>query len=253
MESNILLFLLGLLVGVMNAVAGGGLIVALQAMIAMGMPPIVASATGAVVTAPGQLAAAIGYRKYLRRVPRRYGLLLIPMLVGSVAGALVLRGTSADSFAQMLPALILVGVFLFAFQPLMHFHMHRHLKGRARSYGPLVLLGLAMLPVGFYAAYFGPGFGFLMLAFLGFTKLPDTHMINAMKNVSAVFIAVVIIVCLYGSQLIDWRTGALMAVGSVIGGYLGVHYALKMSSRWIRIVIVIVGLLSVLYMAMNPY
>jgi uncharacterized membrane protein YfcA len=253
MENDILLFLLGLLVGAMNAVAGGGLIVALPIMISLGIPPIVASATGAVATAPGQLAAAIGYRKYLRRVSPRYILLLIPMFIGSVAGALVLRETSPDNFAQLLPALILVGLFLFAFQPLMHFHLHSHLKGRARSFGPLVLLGIAMLPVSFYAAYFGPGFGFLMLAFLGFAKIQDTHMINAMKNVSAVFIATIIIICLFGTQLIDWRTGALMAIGSTVGGYLGVHYALKVSSRWMRIIISFVGLLAVFYMVLNPY
>lgn len=253
MENDALLFLLGILVGVMNAIAGGGLIVALPVMIALGMSPIVASATGAVVTAPGQLASAIGYRKYLKRVPTRYVFLIFPLVVGSAAGAIALRGTSPDNFAQMLPALILAGVCLFAFQPLMHFHLHRHLKGRARTVWPIILLGLAMLPISFYAAYFGPGFGFLMLAFLGFTKIQDTHTINAMKNVSAVFIALTSFAFLYGSQLIDWRTGALMAVGSIIGGYFGARFALKISSRWIRIVIIIVGLLAVLYMALNPY
>lgn len=253
MENDIILFLLGILVGVMNAIAGGGLIVALPIMIALGIPPIVASATGAVVTAPGQLASAIGYRQYLRRVPMRYALLLIPLVIGAAAGAITLRQTSPDTFAQLLPALILVGIFLFAFQPLMHFHLHRHIKGRARTIWPILILGLAMLPVSFYAAYFGPGFGFLMLAFLGFTSVQDAHMINAMKNVSADFIALTTIACLFGTQLIDWRIGAFIAAGSIIGGYIGAYYALKISSRWIRFVIIATGLAVVFYMLTRPY
>lgn len=252
MENDITLLLLGVVIGAMNAIAGGGLIVALPIMIALGVPPIVASATGAVATAPGQLASAIGYRRYLRRVPARYALLLVPLVIGATAGAITLRSTSPEAFAQMLPGLILVGIFLFAFQPLMHFHLHSHIKGRARNVGPILLLGLAMLPVSFYAAYFGPGFGFLMLAFLGFTSVQDAHMINAMKNVSAVFISLTTIACLFGTQLIDWRVGPLIATGSILGGYLGAYYAVKMSSRWIRSVIITVGLAVVVYMLANP-
>jgi uncharacterized membrane protein YfcA len=253
METDLILLLVGGVVGAMNAIAGGGMLVGLPVMIATGIPPITASATGVIVTSPGQLASAIGYWKYLRKVPLVYVWLLVPIVIGAAAGSLLLRGTSPSYFAELLPVLVLFGVGLFAFQPLMHFHLHKHLKGRAKSNKPIYLLALAVLPVSFYGGYFGAGFGFLMLAFLSFTKLPDVHMMNAMKNVSAVFLSVTSMVCLFGSQLIDWRIGALMAIGSIIGGYGGARYAQKVSSHWLRAVIIIIGLTAVMYLGYRTY
>ena len=253
MENNVILLLVGVVVGVMNAVAGGGMLVGLPIMIALGIPPITASATGVIITAPGQLASAVGYWSYLRRVPLRYAWLLVPVVVGAAAGSITLRGTEPGYFAELVPVLVLFGIGLFAFQPLMHFHLHKLIKGRARSNWPLFLLGLALLPVSYYGGFFGAGFGFLMLAFLSFTSIHDTHMMNAMKNVSAVFLAVTSMICLYGSHILDWRIGAVMAVGSVVGGYGGARFAQKVSSHWLRIGIIIVGLAAVAYLGYCTY
>jgi uncharacterized membrane protein YfcA len=253
MEQDVVLFLVGVVVGSMNAIAGGGMLVGFPVLIAFGVPPLVANATSSVVTTPGQLTSAIGYRGYLRKIPRRYALLLVPVVVGAALGALTLRNTSPENFAQLVPALVLFGVALFAFQPLIHFHLHRHLKGRARTLVPLVLVGLAMLPLSFYGGYFGAGYGFLMLAFLGFTNLHDTHVMNAIKNVSALFLGITSLICLYSSGLIDWHYGLVMAAGSVLGGYYGARAAQKVSSHWLRIIIVCIGLAAVVYLAVSEY
>lgn len=253
METDVLLLCVGVVVGVMNAIAGGGMLVGLPVMIALGIPPITASATGALITSPGQVASAIGYRKYLRRIPPRYAWLLIPIVIGAAAGSLMLRNTPAAYFAELVPILVLMGVGLFAFQPLMHFHLRRDLSGRAKSKWPMILLGITLLPVSFYGGYFGAGFGFLMLAFLSFTNLHDTHMMNAMKNISAVFLAVTSIVFLSGTALIDWRIGTLMAVGTIIGGYGGARFAQRISSHVLRGAIIAMGLCAVAYLAYWTY
>lgn len=253
MEKDIILLLVGVVVGIMNAIAGGGMLVGLPIMIALGVPPITASATGALITSPGQVASAIGYKKYLRRIPVRYAWLLVPIVLGAAAGSSMLRNTPADYFAELVPILMLLGVGLFAFQPLMHFHLRRDLSGRTKSKWPIILLGIALLPVSFYGGYFGAGFGFLMLAFLSFTNLHDTHMMNAMKNISAVFLAVTSIVFLTGTSLIDWRIGTLMAIGTIIGGYSGARLAQQISAHVLRGVIIVVGLGAVAYLAYGSH
>ena len=253
MEKDIALVLVGFVVGAMNAIAGGGMLVGFPVLVALGVPPIAANATGAVITAPGQLASAIGYWKYLRKVPLRYTWLLAPAVVGSAMGALTLRNTSPHDFARLVPMLVLFGVGLFAFQPLLHFHLHRHLKGRTKTVLPLVILGLAMIPLCFYGGYFGAGYGFLMLAFLGFTNLQDTHMVNAMKNVSAIFVSSTSIICLYGTHLIQWRTGLVTAIGTITGGFLGARGAQKVSNHWLRVSIIVIGLAAVVYLAFQQY
>ncbi len=252
MEKDIVLILAGFVVGAMNAIAGGGMLVGYPVLIALGVPPLVANATGNIISGPGQLASVFGYRRYLRKVPKAYLWLLLPVLFGAALGALALRTTTAGEFERVVPWLVLFGVALFAFQPLLHFHLHRHLKGRAKTALPLVLLGLAMLPLSFYGGYFGAGYGFMMLAFLGFTNLHDTHLINAMKNVSSVVLAVTSTICLLGTHLIDWRTGAIMAVGTIIGGYTGARGAQRVSSHWLRVCIIIFGMAAALWLGFRP-
>jgi uncharacterized membrane protein YfcA len=253
MLQDCLLLATGFIVGGMNAIAGGGMLVGFPVLVALGVPPLLANATGSLVTAPGQLTSAIGYRKYLSKVPLRFAWLILPCLLGAVAGALTLRNTPADHFARLVPGLVLFGVGLFAFQPYLHFHLHRHLKTRSRAALPIILLSLALVPLAFYGGYFGPGFGFMMLAFLGFTSLKEAHTINAMKNVSAVFISGASLVCLYSAHLIQWRVGLIMAAGSMVGGYTGARSAQKVSSHWLRIFIIAIGLAAVVYLVLRDY
>src|SRR5690606_19452406 len=101
-----------LLVGTMNSIAGGGMLLGFPALLAAGLSPISANVTGSLVTLPGQLTSAFGYRSYLRKLPRRFLLLLIPVFFGSIAGALLLRNTSSAKFDELVPALIFFAVIL---------------------------------------------------------------------------------------------------------------------------------------------
>lgn len=250
---EILLFVVGIIVGAMNSVAGGGMLIGFPALLAVGVPPLVANATGNLVTLPGQLASAFGYRKYLRKLPRRYLVLLIPCLVGSVAGALVLRNTSHAQFETIVPVLIFAAVALFAVQPFLHFHLHRHITKRSRKPHVLVLISIALLPVSFYGGYFGPGFGFIMLAFLGFTSIRDVHKMNALKNIGSAVICLSSFFCLWGAGLFNWRYGLVMACGSVIGGYSGARLAQRFSSHTIRIIVIVIGFTAAGYLAYKAY
>lgn len=251
--TEILLFLTGIIVGAMNAVAGGGMLIGFPVLVALGSPPLVANITGNIISSPGQLASAWGYRNYLRRVPRRFALLIIPLVIGAAIGATTLRRTGADDFARIVPGLVLFGVVLFTVQPLLHFHLRQHLRGKHRTITPLLLIGLAMLPLSFYGGYFGAGFGFMMLAFLSFAKLSDTHMMNAMKNVGATFISATSLVCLYSTHLIDWRVGGITGLGAVVGGYSGSRLSQRLSSHWLRIFVIVIGLGAVAYLALRRY
>jgi uncharacterized membrane protein YfcA len=179
--------------------------------------------------------------------------LILPIIAGATLGSLTLRFTPAHDFEHMVPGLVLFGVALFAFQPLLHFHLHRYVRGRAKTVLPVVLLGIAIIPLSFYGGYFGAGYGFIMLAFLGFTNLPDTHMMNAMKNVSAIFVSGTAVVCLYSAHMIDWRAGLVMGTGSAIGGYVGARGAQRVSSHWLRIAIITIGLCAVVYLGFKQY
>lgn len=254
---DILLFLVGIVVGAVNAVAGGGMLLGFPVLLATGMPALTANATSFLVVQPGNLAAAYCYRKYLKKVPRRYLLLLVPTVIGGAIGALLLRNTSSDKFAEFVPGLILLAVLLFAFQPFLYQYLHKHLHGPARlrrRLRPLVVIGLFMLPISIYGGYFGAGFGFIMLSFLGFTRLHDhMHRMNALKNITVIFLSAAALLCLSGASLINWRYGLVMAAGNLVGGYYGAITTMKASSHAVRIVVVAIGLATTAYLGLRSY
>ncbi|HTB48873.1 MAG TPA: sulfite exporter TauE/SafE family protein [Verrucomicrobiae bacterium] len=250
---EVLLFAVGIIVGAMNAIAGGGMLLGFPILLAAGLSPLVANVTGNVVVLPGQLTSAYGYRRYLRKLPGRYLILLIPCLVGAAVGASLLRHTSNTQFGHLVPGLIFFAVLLFAFQPLLHLHLHRHIKKRSRKLGPLLLIALLLFPVAAYGGYFGPGFGFIMLAFLSFTSLRDIHQMNGLKNLAGFSIAGASIICLYSAHLINWRLGLAMAAGNAIGGYGGARLSQRFSSHAIRIAVIIIGITAATYLAFRTY
>jgi uncharacterized membrane protein YfcA len=247
------LFLAGLIVGGMNAIAGGGMLIGFPVLLAAGLPALTANVTSNIVILPSSLSSAWGYRKYLRKVPRKYMLLLLPCLLGAAIGALILRNTSSDRFQDLVPALVLFAVILFAFQPFLHLHLHRHMHGKSKRLKPLILISLALLPVAVYGGYFGAGFGFIMLAFLGFTKLHDIHKMNGLKNLASVCISLVSLICLYSTHLINWHYGLVMAAGGIVGGYYGARLTQKIPSHAIRIIVIIIGLVTAAYIGLHNY
>ncbi len=256
MLKDVILFLVGIVVGAMNGIAGGGMLIGFPVLLATGMPALVANATSNIIILPGQITSAFGYRKYLSQIPRAYLLLAIPCAIGAAIGATILRHTSAASFEHLVPGLIVFAVVLFIFQPYLHFHVRKHINGPKRqrqSLRPLIPVAIAMVPLAIYGGYFGAGFGFIMLALLGFTKLHEIHQMNALKNLMAVSIASVSLLCLANSHLIDWRHGLFMAAGNGLGGYAGSIGAQRYSSHTIRIVVIVIGICTATYLVFRSY
>jgi uncharacterized membrane protein YfcA len=251
MLHTLFLLAVGLIVGGMNAIAGGGMLIGFPALLASGLTALSATATGCIIGLPGQLASAYGYRRYLQTVPKRYALLLIPCMVGAAIGASLLRRTPSSAFEEFVPWLILLAVGLFAFQPWLQMHLRRHMASKRKPVGLFIWIGLALFPLAIYGGYFGVGFGFVILAFLGFTSLKDIHQMNAMKNVAASGIGLMSLIVLARGPFINWHAGLIMAVGSTIGGFGGAKLAQKVPSHAIRVVVIAIGTVTAAYIAIS--
>lgn len=253
MSEDILLFLVGIIVGGMNSIAGGGMLFGFPFMLATGMPAIVANVTAHVVLLPGQVGAIVGYRNYLRKIPKIYLWLLIPLIAGAAVGSSWLRRTPAEDFEKLIPILLVFAVGLFALQPTLQRHFHRHLISDTKSRYGLLLIALAILPIAIYGGYFGVGFGFVLLSFLSFSNIHDIHKINALKNFGTFVISTVTFFMLLTSGLIDWEHGISMAIGCGIGGFYGAHVAQRFSSHAIRLFILFIGIVSVVVLFFKNY
>jgi uncharacterized membrane protein YfcA len=255
MLNDLILFLSGLFVGSMNAIAGGGMLLGFPVIMAFGhVSALVANATANLAILPGGASSAYGYRKELKKVPKIYFLLLVPSLIGACIGAILLRHTKATNFATMVPYLLVFAVALFTFQPWLYKKLKKHMQSKHgnKNLKAILIISVGLLPLSIYGGYFGAGFGFVMLAFLGFTGLHNyVHRMNAVKNLVSVSIALATIICLYSSHLINWRIGLITACGSALGGYLGATYIQKVSSHTLRIIVIVIGLGAAIYLGIK--
>lgn len=241
MQHILLLFIPGLLGGMINAIAGGGGIVMYPAMLASGLSPIVANATVNLVVLPGSATSAFGYRKEIAKIPRYYFWLLIPCFIGSVIGSYILIHTNAVTFEKLAPWLVLSAVILLALQSRIHRWLSKQSKKRKIHWHTLPVLFLATFPLAIYAGFFGVGFGLMMLALLGFTTLRSVHQMNGLKNLCGIVIAAVALTYFARTGLIDWQSGLIMAVGTAIGGYTGSRLSQKVSAHVVHDATIVIG------------
>src|SRR3712207_9143425 len=80
----------GLAAGLVNAIAGGGTFFTFSALVAAGLPPIVANATSAVAVTPANLSSAWAYRSELAANIKRFAALGVVSLIGGLGGAYIL-------------------------------------------------------------------------------------------------------------------------------------------------------------------
>ena len=102
----LILFAAALAAGLFNALAGGGSIFTFPALVAIGIPPIVANVTNTVALCPGYVGGVLAQRGDLAGQGRRMLLLLPVAAAGGIVGALLLTRTSDATFrAARLPVM----------------------------------------------------------------------------------------------------------------------------------------------------
>ena len=248
----IFLFVAGVLGGVINAVAGGGSFVAFPALLFTGVPPIPANATNTVAMWTGVAASGGAYRDRLDIPARVMAPLVITSCIGGVAGALLLLKTPPHTFLRVLPWLMLGATLLFIFGK-------RLSRGQGSGVGhdatAFAILGASVfeLIVAVYGGYFGGGVGIVNLAMLAALGMTDIHAMNALKSVLGSVINGVAVVVFVVSRTVYWPQAAVMIAGSVIGGYFGAHYAMKVSSSWIRWTVILIGAAMTIYFFVKAY
>lgn len=246
------LFIAGVFAGAVNSVAGGGTLITFPSLIAYGIPSVVANATNTSVVWPGTMSSAWAYRHDLTRQRSLLLILLLPSLLGGLLGAVILVGTPEETFARVVPFLVLFATLLFAASDSITRLVNR--KSARNSYSESVSWAGGIWGFGFqlfvatYGGYFGAAIGILMLSSLSLMGLRDIHRMNAIKTVLASTINGVALIYFVLSGLIVWHIAIMMAGGAIIGGYGGARLAKRVNQRVLRLFIVFVGLVVSFYL-----
>ena len=114
--------------------------------------------------------------------------------------------------------------------------------------GSRAVIGLGLAAVfaaGIYGGYFGAAQGIMLLSILALSLNDDLQRINALKVVLAGLVNLVAGIVFVIAAHVAWGATLLIAVGSVIGGFLGARYGKRLPENALRAVIVVVGIFAI--------
>lgn len=230
----VVLFFAALWAGCQNALAGGGSFITLPALMLTGMDARAANITSTVALFPGQITAGLHGAK---NASGASGLSLKALIgisfVGGILGALLLLLTPSNTFAHMVPWLVLFATSMFAWGTF----------GPKRAEGPRLntwTAGMMQFCIAIYGGYFGGGIGFLMLAVLTAAGLAIRNA-GATKNVLASVMNMAAVLIFALSPEVHWLQMGIACAGALIGGWSGAHMLNRVNEKLLRILIICIG------------
>ncbi|APO75171.1 TauE/SafE family permease protein [Rhizobium etli 8C-3] len=242
----LLLCLAGFFAGFVDAIAGGGGLITVPAMLIAGIPPLQTLGTNKVQSVFGAASATIAYaRKGHVNLQEQLPMAMMAAMGGSLGAALATI-VPGDVLRAIMPVLLIAIALYFAFKPnLNDLDTHRRVTP--------FLFGMTFVPlIGLYDGIFGPGTGsFFMLSFVtlaGFGMLKataHTKLLNLGSNIGAL-----IVFASFGATL--WTVGLMMGVCQFFGAQVGSRLAMRTGAKLIKPLLVAVCIAFTIKLLSDP-
>lgn len=238
-EVLLILTLVSFVAGFGDAIAGGGGLLTLPALLLAGLPPHLALGTnkGQSVFGSGMALFRFAQSPLLDRPRARQS--VPPALIGSAIGVALVSVVPSTWLSVVVMVLLAVVALLVAFRPL------KNHPGR-RSVRPWSWAALVAAITAAYDGFFGPGTGtFLIMAYVWFWHDPldaasaNAKVVNFCSNLGAL-----IVFALKG--LTVWSVAIPMGLGQAAGGYLGAHLTIRRGQGLVRALVIVVSLALVI-------
>ena len=249
--SLLLILLAGIGAGFVGYAVGASSLVSYPALLAFGIPPVLANASNTVGVVGTGIGGVMGARKELKGQAVRSITYVVIGAFGGVAGAFLLLKLDPSVFEFAAPVLILLSSLIIAINPrgrmqakqaaadataqLKHIEATEATDAAKRATTPTaphrppeqlvqpmsqdswwVWLGVAAVAI--YSGYFGAGAGTLALAVLDAAKIGPFHKINALKTLigTGANISASVVFIIQGA--VDWPAAIMLCIGCFIGG-----------------------------------
>ncbi|MDF9795301.1 putative membrane protein YfcA [Catalinimonas alkaloidigena] len=226
--------LAGFAAGFINTLAGGGSLIALSALIFMGLPPAVANATNRVAVFSQNVFGVLGFKsKGISSF--RFSLWLgLSALLGAAIGAKIAVDIDAELFNKLLALIMLIVVIFIVFNPnkgIIETVERMDKKHQALSIFLFFFIGL-------WGGFIQVGVGFLVIAVLSTVNRFSLVKSNSVK----VFVILIYTVAALGVFIwegkINWGYGLVLALGNSSGAWFASRWSVEKGDRWIKVFLI---------------
>ena len=219
----------GLFAGCVNTIAGGGSLLTVPLLVLTGVPGDVANGTNRVGILTSNISAAEAFRRQGVSGLSRVVPVLVPVVVGSLAGSLLISRIDAEAFERVFGVIMIPLLFLSLRPPKVH------VAPRPWS-GPVT--AAVFFGVGLYAGAFQAGIGLLMVLALSRSGL-DMVVANNVKVLVVLVVTCTALPVFIAGGLVDWGPALVLAAGFGVGGALGARITVAGGERVVRPVLTI--------------
>lgn len=232
----LILALVAFTAGFIDAIAGGGGLLTIPALLTAGLPPHLVLGTNKLCATFGSATAS--YTFYRRKLfnPSEWRNALIATALGACLGALIAHWLPAAWLNQMLPAVVFgCGLYLLFGKTPENHGAHDAPVAQRRQWPQ----GLGL---GFYDGVAGPGTGaFWTVSTMLLYPLDLLRASGVARSMNFVSNAMALVVFICTGQ-VAWLLGISMGLALMAGAFLGARTAIRGGSKFIRPVFILVVL-----------
>jgi uncharacterized membrane protein YfcA len=226
----IILTTAGILAGFINTLSGGGSVISLSLLILLGLPANIANGTNRINIFFQSLSSVGSFARQKMFTSMKPVWLGIPATVGSVIGAISAVDVNKKVIEIAITSAMVIMVFFLFYKPDKWLKENTHLLSEKIKWWQIVIF----FAVGFYGGFIQVGVGY------------DLVKANAVKNLIVFFYAIFALSVFMINGQVNYLYGLILSGGSIIGALIASYLAVKKGAVFIRAIIVLSVILTIL-------
>ncbi len=242
-----ILFFGGLLAGFIDSIAGGGGLISVPLLLAIGLDPVIALGTNKLQSTFGSFSSSYKYIKsgQVDLKSSYWGIFFT--FIGAFLGAHCLKNINSENLEKIIP------ILLFFILILMISKSNIGKKDRKIKFSIIYVYIFLGLLIGFYDGFLGPGTGnFWVIALISIAGMnmqratAQTKVFNFISNVTALTVFIF-------ANTINYKIGLIMAAGQYLGAQIGAGLVIKKGIGLIKPIFITIVLLLLVNLTYKQY